>query len=91
MAFQIIILLLKSLPFEKHTNESIKLSQVGLDITINHKDWFSYRKSLKPKTDYSKWIGIGIALVSFGWNIYQSSTNNGLRCEIMLKLNHLFN
>jgi sulfur carrier protein ThiS len=72
-------LLVKSSPFEKHTDHAIKFSEIGLDIANNHKDWFDYRKSLKPKTDYLKWIGVGIAGLSLIWNIYQGITNSKLR------------
>ncbi|WP_044205587.1 hypothetical protein [Flammeovirga sp. OC4] len=72
-------LLIKSSPFEKHTDHAIKLSEVGLEIANNHKDWFAYRKSLEPKTDYVKWIGVSIAGLSLVWNVYQGISNSKLR------------
>jgi len=72
-------LLIKSSPFEKHTDHAIKFSEIGLEIANNHKDWFAYKKSLKPKTDYVKWVGVGIAGLSLIWNIYQGITNSKLR------------
>ena len=72
-------LLIKSSPFEKHNDNAIKFSEIGLEIANNHKDWFAYKKSLKPKTDYVKWIGVGIAGLSLIWNIYQGIANNKLR------------
>ncbi len=72
-------LLLNSDPFEKHSDYALKFSKIGLEISNNHKDWFAYKKSLKPKTDYVKWIGVGIAGLSLIWNIYQGITNSKLR------------
>ena len=72
-------LLIKSSPFEKHTDHAIKFSEIGLEIANNHKDWFAYKKSLKPKTDYVKWVGVGIAGLSLIWNIYQGIMNSKLR------------
>ena len=72
-------LLIKSSPFEKHTDHAIKFSEIGLEIANNHKDWFAYKKSLKPKKDYVKWVGVGIAGLSLIWNIYQGFTNSKLR------------
>ena len=72
-------LLIKSSPFEKHTDHAIKFSEIGLEIANDHKDWFTYKKSLKPKSDYVKWIGVGIAGLSLIWNIYQGITNSKLR------------
>jgi hypothetical protein len=72
-------LLIKSSPFEKHTDHAIKFSEIGFEIANNHKDWFAYKKSLKPKTEYIKWVGAGIAGLSLIWNIYQGVTNSKLR------------
>ena len=74
-------LIINSTPFEKHTDQSIKLSAIGLKIANDHKDWYSYKKSLKPKLDYAKWTAIVIALLSLGWNIYQGLSNNSLQDE----------
>ncbi|WP_299521845.1 hypothetical protein [Winogradskyella sp.] len=65
--------------FEKHTDHAIKFSEIGLEIANNHKDWFAYKKSLNPKMDYVKWVGVGIAGLSLIWNIYQGITNSKLR------------
>ena len=72
-------LLIKSSPFEKHTEHALKFSEIGLQISNNRKDWFSYQKSLKPKLDYVKWIGVLIAGLSLIWNIYQGSVNSQLQ------------
>lgn len=72
-------LILKSSPFEKHTDHAVKLSSLGLTIANDYKDWFDYKKSLKPKHDYAKWIAVAIALLSLTWNIYQGVTNNNLK------------
>jgi len=77
-------LLVKSAPFEKHTDSAIKFSEIGFEITNNHKDWYAYRESLKPKKDYVKWIGVGIAVISLTWNIYQGVTNNELRDDVRI-------
>ena len=71
-------LLVKSSPFDKHTNDAIKFSETGFEIVNNHKDWFVYKKSLQPKDDYLKWIGVAIAGLSLIWNIYQGISNNKL-------------
>jgi hypothetical protein len=76
---KIMHLILRSTPFEKHTDQSVKFSSIGLTIVNDFKDWFAYKKSLKPKTDYAKWIAVLIALISLAWNIYQGITNNRLR------------
>jgi hypothetical protein len=72
-------LLIKSSPFEKHTDHAIKFSEIGFEISNNHKDWFAYKKSLKSKTDYVKLVGVGIGGLSLIWNIYQGITNSKLR------------
>ncbi len=72
-------LLIKSSPFDKHTDHAIKFSEIGFEIANDHKDWFSYKKSLKLIIDYVKWIGVGIAGLSLIWNIYQGLTNSKLR------------
>lgn len=72
-------LILKSAPFEKHTDHAVKLSSLGLTIANDYKDWFDYKKSLKLKPDYAKWIAVGIALLSLTWNIYQGISNNNLK------------
>lgn len=74
-------LILKSSPFEKHTDHSVKLSSLGLTIVNDYKDWYDYKKSLKPKLDYAKWIAVVIALLSLTWNIYQGISNNNLKDE----------
>lgn len=74
-------LITKSTPFEMHTDHAIKLSAIGLIIANEHKDWYTYKKSLKPKFDYAKWVAILIALLSLGWNIYQGLSNNSLKDE----------
>jgi hypothetical protein len=43
------------------------------------KGLLEYKKSLKPKPDYIKWVGVGIAGLSLIWNIYQGITNNKLK------------
>lgn len=78
-------LLIKSSPFEKHGDHSVKFSQIGFEIANNHKDWYAYRQSLNSKTDYVKWFGVGIAALSLAWNIYQEVTNNKLREEIRIQ------
>lgn len=72
-------LLIKSSPFEKHTDHALKFSEVGLEITTNNQDWFEYKKSMQPKKDIAKWIGIGIAGISLFWNIYQGVINDKLK------------
>ncbi len=72
-------LILKSSPFEKHTDHSVKLSSIGLSIANDYNDWFDYKKSLKPKLDYAKWIAVAIALLSLTWNVYQGISNNNLK------------
>jgi hypothetical protein len=74
-------LLLRSTPFEEHTNYALKFSQIGHEIANNHKDWNSYKKSLVPKTDFVKWIGVIIAAISLFWNIYLGITNKKLEGE----------
>lgn len=74
-------LLIKSVPFEKHTDHAIKFSAIGLEIANDYKNYFEYKKSLKPKKDYVKWISVTIALISLVWNIYQGITNSNLREE----------
>jgi uncharacterized protein YerC len=65
-------ILLKSIPFEKHTENAIKFSQAGIEILRDFKDWSEYKKSLKPKKDIYKIIstvtGIGmfaLAILTF--------------------------
>lgn len=72
-------MILKSSPFEKHTVHAVKLSSIGLTIANDYKDWFDYKKSLKLKHDYAKWIAIVIAFLSLAWNIYQGVNNNNLK------------
>ena len=74
-------LIIKSTPFEKHTDHAVKLSSIGLTVAHDHKDWYAYKKSLKPKLDYAKWVASGIALLSLTWNIYQGISNNSLKDE----------
>ncbi|WP_163717700.1 hypothetical protein [Mangrovibacterium lignilyticum] len=71
-------LILKSSPFEKHTDHAVKLSSLGLTIANDYKNWFDYKKSLKPRFDYAKWIAVVIALLSLTWNMYQGISNNNL-------------
>jgi len=47
-------LILRSSPFEKHTDHAVKLSQQGLMISNDFKDWYDYKKSLRSKRDYAK-------------------------------------
>ena len=83
--FQKISYLLKrSIAFEKHTDHAIRLSAIGLDIANNHKDWFEYKKSLKPKKDYVKLIGVIIAALSLIWNIFLGISNNKLKDDIRI-------
>jgi len=78
--FQKISYLLKrSTAFEKHTDHAIRLSATGLDIANNYRDWFEYKKSLKPKKDYVKLIGVIIAALSLLWNILLGINNNKLK------------
>ena len=82
-------LLIKSTPFEKHGDYAIKFSEIGVEIATNHKDWFSYKKSLKPKIDYIKWVGVGFAGLSLIWNIYQGITNRNLEDKNRILLNQI--
>nr|WP_299033504.1 hypothetical protein [uncultured Tenacibaculum sp.] len=82
-------LLIKSTPFEKHGDYAIKFSEIGVEIATNHKDWFSYKKSLKPKIDYIKWVGVGFAGLSLIWNIYQGITNRNLEDKNLILLNQI--
>ena len=77
-------LLKRSIAFEKHTDHAIRLSSIGLDIANNHKDWFEYKKSLKPKKDYVKLIGVIIAALSLIWNIFLGISNNKLKDDIRI-------
>lgn len=74
-------LILKSSPFEKHTDHAIKLSPQGLIISSDYKDWYDYKKSLKSKIDYAKWIAILLMLLSLAWNVFQGISNNNLKEE----------
>jgi large-conductance mechanosensitive channel len=74
-------LLMHSSPFVKHTDQSLKLSSIGLTIANDFKDWYAYKKSLKAKFDYAKWAAIVIAFLSLMWNIYQEISNNTLKDE----------
>ena len=74
-------LILKSSPFEKHTDHAVKLSQQGLMISNDFIDWYDYKKSLISKRDYAKWFAILLALLSLAWNIYQGISNNNLKDE----------
>jgi predicted transcriptional regulator len=76
---KITYILIKSLPFEKHTNKSIRLSEKGIEIINDYKDWFDYKKSIRPKINYAKWVAIAIAALSLIWNIYQGIINNDLK------------
>jgi hypothetical protein len=71
-------LLIRTDAFETHSDRAIRLSKIGLEITNNGKDWFEHKKSLKPKTDKAKWVGIVITALSLIWNIYQGINNNKL-------------
>jgi len=72
-------LIIKSSPFEKHTDHAVKLSSLGIVISNDYKDWFDYKKSLRPKFDYAKWIVISIALLSLAWNVFQGISKNDLK------------
>lgn len=74
-------MLVRSEPFEKHSDGAIKLSATGIKISNDFKDWFDYKKSLVPKKDYFKYISISIALLSFIWNVYQGFKNDELKKE----------
>lgn len=72
-------LLIKSIPFEKHTDHAIKFSSEGFKISNDYKNWFDYKKTLKQKIDYAKWGLVLIASLSLAWNIYQGIKNNSLK------------
>jgi len=60
-------------------NGWLKLTEKGIDLKESKKGLLKFKKSLKPKTDYIKWVGVVIAGLSLIWNIYQGITNNKLR------------
>ncbi|MEP2278838.1 hypothetical protein [Maribacter sp.] len=64
---------------ENGDNGWLKLTEKGIDLKESKKGLLKFKKSLKPKTDYVKWVGVGIAGLSLIWNIYQGITNNKLR------------
>lgn len=68
-------------PFEKHTENAIKLSAIGLRIINDNKDWFEYKKSLEPKKDYVKIGSFVIALLSLCWIVFQGIKNDNLKNE----------
>jgi hypothetical protein len=68
-------------PFEKHTDNAIKLSALGLTIVNDYEDWFQYKKSLRPKLDYIKIGTFVIALLTFGWIVFQGIRNDKLSKE----------
>lgn len=68
-------------PFEKHTENAIKFSAIGLRIINDNKDWFEYKKSLEPKKDYVKIGSFVIALLSLGWIVFQGIRNDNLKNE----------
>lgn len=68
-------------PFEKHTENAIKLSAIGLRIINDNKDWFEYKKSLEPKKDYVKIGSFIIAFLSLGWIVFQGIRNDNLKNE----------
>jgi len=74
-------LLIRTIAFEKHTEQSIRLSSTGIEIANNYKDWFEYKKSQKQKIDYAKWVSLLVAVLSLTWNIFQGVKNNNLREE----------
>jgi len=74
-------MLVRSGPFEKHTENAIKLSATGLNITNDYKDWFHYKKSLQPKKDYIKLGSFFIAILSLVWIVFQGIRNDNLKNE----------
>jgi len=74
-------MLKKSVPFEIHTEESIKLSSLGLVVANDFKDWFHYKKSLQPKKDYIKIGSLIIAFISLVWVIFQGIRNDNTKNE----------
>lgn len=74
-------MLVRSGPFEKHSEYAIKLSADGLKITNNYKDWFQYKKSLQPTKDFVKIGSFVIALLSFIWIVFQGIRNDNLKNE----------
>ncbi len=82
-------LLIKSPPFERHGDFSVKFSREGLTIANDFTDWYAYKNSLKPRTDYAKWIAVFIALTSLVWNIFQGISNNRLEKENRLLIEKL--
>jgi hypothetical protein len=68
-------------PFEKHTENAIKLSAIGLKVINEYKDWFHYKKSLRPKKDFVKIGSFVIALLSFVWIVFQEIRNDNLKNE----------
>lgn len=67
--------------FEEHTDNAIKLSSKGLQVSYQFKNLKDYNKSLKKKPDYVKIITLAITIISLAWNIYQGVTNNNLKEE----------
>jgi len=78
-------ILLKSIPFERHTDNAIKFSQTGIEILRNFKDWHEYRKSLKPKKDIFKIIstvtGIGMFILAI-LTLSISNKNSTLKSDL---------
>ena len=74
-------LLIKSKVFDKHTEHAIKFSELGIEISTDFIDWYDYKKSLKKKPDYVKWIGLLVSILLLTWNIYQGVKNNKLEKE----------
>jgi hypothetical protein len=88
--------LIKSEPFELHSEFSIKFSSVGLEIINNYKDWYEYKiKKNKKKFDYWKVItgicAVGMLILSL--LTYKSNSekkelkieNDSLKAQIDLK------
>lgn len=74
-------MLMRAVPFEKHTENAIKLSPIGLIILNDYKDWFRYKKSLLPKKDYIKIGSFVIAFLLLIWNVFQGIQKNSLKDE----------
>jgi len=75
-------MLVRSGPFEKHTENAIKLSALGLTIINDFEDWFQYKKSLRPKKDFIRIGTFVIALLTFIWIVvFQGIRNYNLSKE----------
>jgi hypothetical protein len=86
---KICYMLKRSVPFEKHTDDAIRLSAIGLNISNNYKDWFHYKKSLLPKKDYIKIGSFVITGLSLVWIVFQGVRNDNLKNEnAILKKNY---